>query len=115
MFITEGNLSSGASETYQDIFSGVWLADYIGSFLNSGGNAVYFFHYLPLADGAGLQQLSGHVWYVHRRRKLSDSAAAGAVFCRTVDQFGVGAACRRRTSGVWLEERRFKMALGTIW
>jgi len=48
MFITEGNLSSGASETYQDVFAGVWLADYIGSFLNSGGNGVYFFHYLPL-------------------------------------------------------------------
>ena len=48
IFITEGNLSSGASETFQDIFSGIWLADYIGSFLNSGGNAVYFFHYLPL-------------------------------------------------------------------
>jgi len=39
MFITEGNLSSGASETYEDIFAGVWLADYIGSFLNSGGKA----------------------------------------------------------------------------
>jgi hypothetical protein len=48
MFITEGNLSSGASETFQDIFSGLWLADYIGSFLNAGGNGVYFFHYLPL-------------------------------------------------------------------
>ena len=48
MFITEGNLSSGASETFQDIFAGVWLADYIGSFLDAGGNAVYFFHYLPL-------------------------------------------------------------------
>ncbi|MGB8967529.1 MAG: discoidin domain-containing protein [Candidatus Sulfotelmatobacter sp.] len=48
MFITEGNLSSGASETFQDIFAGIWLADYIGSFLNSGGNGVYFFHYLPL-------------------------------------------------------------------
>ncbi|MGA2388609.1 MAG: discoidin domain-containing protein [Candidatus Sulfotelmatobacter sp.] len=48
MFITEGNLSSAASETYQDIFSGLWLADYIGSFLNAGGNAVYYFHYLPL-------------------------------------------------------------------
>jgi len=48
MFITEGNLSSGASETFQDIFAGIWLADYIGSFLNAGGNGVYFFHYLPL-------------------------------------------------------------------
>ena len=48
MFVTEGNLSAAASETYQDIFSGLWLADYIGSFLANGGKAVYFFHYLPL-------------------------------------------------------------------
>jgi hypothetical protein len=48
MMITEGNLSSAASETYQDIFSAVWLADYVGSFLNSGGKGLYFFHYLPL-------------------------------------------------------------------
>jgi hypothetical protein len=48
MFITEGNLSSGASETYQDIFAGVWLADYVGSFLSAGGKGLYFFHYLPL-------------------------------------------------------------------
>jgi F5/8 type C domain len=48
MFVTEGNLSSAASETYQDIFSGLWLADYIGSLLANGGKAVYFFHYLPL-------------------------------------------------------------------
>lgn len=48
MFITESNLSSSASETYMDLFAGVWLADYIGSFLNAGGGGVYFFHYLPL-------------------------------------------------------------------
>jgi hypothetical protein len=48
MFITEGNLSSAASETYQDIFSGLWLADYIGSLLDAGAKAVYYFHYLPL-------------------------------------------------------------------
>jgi hypothetical protein len=48
MFITEGNLSSAASETYQDIFSALWLADYVGSFLNNGGKGLYFFHYLPL-------------------------------------------------------------------
>ncbi|MGO9088162.1 MAG: discoidin domain-containing protein [Candidatus Sulfotelmatobacter sp.] len=48
MFITEGNLSSASSETNQDIFAGVWLADYIGAFLNAGGKGVYFFHYLPL-------------------------------------------------------------------
>jgi len=59
MFITEGNLSSGASETYQDIFAGVWLADYIGSFLNSGGKGVYFFHYLPLQMEAGCNSSPG--------------------------------------------------------
>jgi hypothetical protein len=59
MFITEGNLSSGASETYQDIFAGVWLGDYIGSFLNSGGNAVYFFHYLPLQMEPGCNSSPG--------------------------------------------------------
>jgi hypothetical protein len=59
MFITEGNLSSGASETYQDIFAGIWLADYIGSFLNSGGNGVYFFHYLPLQMEPGCNSSPG--------------------------------------------------------
>ncbi len=48
MFITESNLSSSASETYMDLFAGLWLADYIGSFLNAGGSLVYYFHYLPL-------------------------------------------------------------------
>jgi hypothetical protein len=59
MFITEGNLSSGASETYQDIFAGIWLADYIGSFLNSGGKGVYFFHYLPLQMEPGCNSSPG--------------------------------------------------------
>jgi hypothetical protein len=59
MFITEGNLSSGASETYQDIFAGIWLADYIGAFLNSGGKAVYFFHYLPLQMEPGCSNSPG--------------------------------------------------------
>jgi hypothetical protein len=59
MFITEGNLSSGASETYEDIFAGVWLADYIGSFLNEGGSGVYFFHYLPLQMEPGCNSSPG--------------------------------------------------------
>jgi len=59
MFITEGNLSSGASETYQDIFAGIWLANYIGSFLNAGGKGVYFFHYLPLQMEPGCNSSPG--------------------------------------------------------
>ncbi|HET9406175.1 MAG TPA: discoidin domain-containing protein [Candidatus Sulfotelmatobacter sp.] len=59
MFITESNLSSGASETFQDIFSGIWLADYIGSFLASGGKGIYFFHYLPLQMEPGCNSSPG--------------------------------------------------------
>lgn len=59
MFITEGNLSWGASETYQDIFSGLWLADYIGSVLGAGVKGVYFFHYLPLQMEPGCNSSRG--------------------------------------------------------
>jgi hypothetical protein len=59
MFVTEGNLSSSASETYQDIFSGLWLADYIGSLLDAGGKAVYYFHYLPLPMEPGCNSSPG--------------------------------------------------------
>jgi hypothetical protein len=59
VFITESNLSSAASETYMDMFAGIWLADYIGSFLNSGGNGVYFFHYLPLQMEHGCNDSPG--------------------------------------------------------
>lgn len=47
-FITESNLSSSPGEPYQSVFGGLWLADYIGSFLTDGGSGVYYFHDLPL-------------------------------------------------------------------
>jgi F5/8 type C domain len=59
MFVTEGNLSSSASETYQDIFSGLWLADYVGSLLDAGGKGVYYFHYLPLPMEPGCNSSPG--------------------------------------------------------
>jgi len=59
LFITESNLASGASETYMDIFSGLWLADYIGSFLTAGGNGLYYFHYLPLPMEHGCNDSPG--------------------------------------------------------
>jgi hypothetical protein len=58
-FITESNLSSSTSETYEDIFSGLWLADYIGSFLTDGGSGVYYFHYLPLQFEHGCNDSAG--------------------------------------------------------
>jgi len=59
LFITESNLSSAASETSSDIFSALWLGDYIGSFLNAGGSGVYFFHYLPLQMEHGCNDSPG--------------------------------------------------------
>jgi hypothetical protein len=59
IFITESNLSSSTSETYMDLFSGLWLADYIGSFLNAGGGGVYYFHYLPLLMEHGCNDSPG--------------------------------------------------------
>lgn len=59
MFITESNLSSSASEAYLDNFAGLWLADYIGSFLTAGGNGVYYFHYLPLQEDRGCDNSPG--------------------------------------------------------
>jgi hypothetical protein len=59
MLVTESNLSSAASETYMDMFAGIWLADYIGSLLNSGGNGVYYFHYSPLQLEKGCNDSPG--------------------------------------------------------
>src|SRR5260370_20182158 len=53
LFITESNLCSASSEAYMDIWGGLWLADYIGAFLSGGGNAVYYFHYMPEPMGPG--------------------------------------------------------------
>lgn len=59
VFITESNLSSSDNEAYLDNFAGLWLADYIGSFLTAGGNGVYYFHYLPLRDDRGCSNSAG--------------------------------------------------------
>ena len=59
MFITESNLSWATGESYMDNFAGLWLADYIGSFLNAGGKGVYYFHYLPLPMERGCNDSPG--------------------------------------------------------
>ena len=59
LLITESNLSSAASEANQDIFAGLWLADYVGSFLNNGGKGLYYFHYLPLQMEHGCNDSPG--------------------------------------------------------
>lgn len=47
LFITESNISWQSSEAFVDVWGALWLADYIGAFLGGGGDAVYYFHYLP--------------------------------------------------------------------
>jgi hypothetical protein len=53
MFITESNISSSASEASVDIFGALWLADYVGAFLTAGGDALYYFHYIPFGVHPG--------------------------------------------------------------
>jgi len=47
LIITESNISSQFSEAYMSLWGGLWLADYVGAFLAGGGNALYYFHYMP--------------------------------------------------------------------
>lgn len=59
LFITESNISWNTDESFVDIFGALWLADYVGAFLSSGGNAVYYFHYLPMGVHHGCNNSMG--------------------------------------------------------
>ncbi len=48
IFISELNIAWNTGESFVDIFGGLWLADFAGSFLSAGGDALYYFHYLPV-------------------------------------------------------------------
>ena len=48
IFISELNIAWNTGESFVDIFGGLWLADYVGSFLSAGGDGLYYFHYLPV-------------------------------------------------------------------
>ena len=62
-----------------DIFSGLWLADYIGSFLTAGGNGVYYFHYLPLVMEHGCNDSPGTFGMLTVDGAIQDSAASSSV------------------------------------
>jgi hypothetical protein len=47
MLISELNMSSSSGESFVDNFGSLWLADFVGSFFTSGGDGLYFFHYIP--------------------------------------------------------------------
>jgi len=59
MFITESNIAWQAEEAFLNAWGGLWLADYVGSFLSAGGSAVYFFHYIPLGVHRGCNDSLG--------------------------------------------------------
>jgi F5/8 type C domain len=58
MFITETNIAAGSDESFVDVFAALWWADFVGAFLEAGGNAVYYFHYIPLGEGLGCHNTS---------------------------------------------------------
>src|SRR5262249_8961174 len=47
LMMTEGNLAAASGGIFPDIIGALWLADFEGSFLTSGGTASYFYHYIP--------------------------------------------------------------------
>ena len=59
LFITESNIAWNTGESFVDIFGALWLADYVGAFLSAGGDAVYYFHYLPMGVHPGCNESMG--------------------------------------------------------
>ena len=51
-----------------DNFAGLWLTDYIGSFLAAGGNGVYYFNYLPVSSDLGCGNSPGTFGMFHTDR-----------------------------------------------
>jgi hypothetical protein len=58
LFITETNIAAGDDESFVDIFAALWWSDFIGSFFEAGGKAVYYFHYIPLGQSLGCHNTS---------------------------------------------------------
>jgi hypothetical protein len=59
LFITESNISWQTDESFVDIFGALWLGDYVGAFLTAGGDAIYYFHYLPMGVHHGCNNSMG--------------------------------------------------------
>ena len=59
MFITELNIAWASGESFVDVFGALWLADYVGAFLEAGGDGLYYFHYLPSGLHGGYNQSFG--------------------------------------------------------
>jgi NedA-like, galactose-binding domain len=53
LFITESNIAWQSAANAVDVFGALWLADFMGAFLTAGGDANYYFHYIPTGLHAG--------------------------------------------------------------
>jgi hypothetical protein len=55
MQITESNLAFDTATQYMQPFGALWLADYAGTFLTTGGQGLYFYQFeaLPMYHGCG--------------------------------------------------------------
>jgi len=53
MLITELNIAWNSGESFVDTFGALWLADFAGEFFASGGDGLYYFHYLPMGVHPG--------------------------------------------------------------
>jgi hypothetical protein len=55
MQITESNLAYDTAIEYMQPFGALWLADYAGSFLSAGGQALYYYQWepIPMYQGCG--------------------------------------------------------------
>jgi len=53
MLITELNIAWNSGESFVDTFGALWLADFAGAFFASGGDGLYYFHYLPMGVHPG--------------------------------------------------------------
>src|SRR6201997_745706 len=59
MIISESNIAWNTGESFVDIFGALWLADYFGAFFTAGGNAIYYFHYIPTGLHPGCNESMG--------------------------------------------------------
>jgi hypothetical protein len=59
MFITESNIAWQSAANAVDVFGALWLADFMGAFLAAGGDANYYFHYIPTGLHAGCNGSKG--------------------------------------------------------
>ncbi len=77
MIITELNLAWNSGESFVDVFGALWLADFTGAFLSSGGDSLYYFHYLPepLDHGCGSSMGTFGMFNMDRNYNLKEPVA----------------------------------------